>query len=69
MFTAGSRRSLRGVRFLGLIVVLGFSTLWLASCGGNANASGGTKKGNYTITVKGTSGAATSSTTFQLVVQ
>ena len=68
VFTAGSRRSLRGVRLLGLIVVLGFSTLWLASCG-NANASGGTKKGNYAITVKGTSGATSSSTTFQLVVQ
>jgi len=72
VFTAGSRRrSLSGMRFLGLIVVLGFSTLWLASCGGssNSNATGGTTKGSYTITVKGTSGTATSSTTFQLVVQ
>jgi subtilase family serine protease len=72
VFTAGSRRrSLRGLRFLGLIVVLGFSTLWLASCGGNANrvATGGTTPGTYSITVTGTSGTATSSTTFQLVVQ
>ncbi len=72
VFMAGSRRrALRGMRFLGLIVALGFSTLWLASCGGssNTNATGGTTKGNYTITVKGTSGTATSSSTFQLVVQ
>jgi len=73
VFTAGSRRgSLRGIRFLGLIVFLGFSTLWLASCGGssNTNATGGTTKGNYTITVRGTSGALTSQpATFQLVVQ
>jgi len=71
VFTAGWRRSLRGMRFLGLIVALGFSTLWLASCGGNANrvATGGTTPGNYSITVTGTSGTASSSTTFQLVVQ
>jgi subtilase family serine protease len=73
MFTAGSRRrSLRGMRFLGLIVVLGFSTLWLASCGGssNTNASGGTPAGNYTISVSASSpGAPTASTTFQLAVQ
>ncbi len=72
MFTAGARlRSMQGMRLLGLIVVLGFSTLWLASCGGSNNtvASGGTPKGSYTITVKGTSGTSTASTTFQLVVQ
>jgi subtilase family serine protease len=73
VFTANSRRrSLPGIRFLGLILFLGFSTLWLASCGGssNTNASGGTTKGSYTITVKGTSGALTSpAATFQLVVQ
>jgi len=72
VFTAGSRRrSLRGMRFLGLIVALGFSTLWLASCGGNANRAptGGTTPGSYSITVTGTSGTASSSTTFQLVVQ
>lgn len=72
LFMAGSRRSLRGIRFLGLIVVLGFSTVWLASCGGSSNtpATSGTTKGSYTITVNGTSpGAPTASTTFQLVVQ
>jgi len=73
LFTAGlSRPSMRGIRFLGLIGVLGFSTLWLASCGGSSssNRTGGTTKGNYTITVSATSpGTPTASTTFQLVVQ
>ena len=68
---AGARRSRRGMRLLGLIVVLGFSTLWLGSCGGSGSsnkANAGTPKGTYNITVSGTSGA-TSSTSFQLVVQ
>jgi subtilase family serine protease len=72
MFTAGSRRrSLRGMRFLGLIVVLGFSTMWLASCGGNngANSSPGTPKGTYTITANATSGSTSVPATFQLIVQ
>ncbi len=73
VFTAGMcRASLRGIRFLGLIVALGFSTLWLASCGGSSatNRTGGTTKGNYAITVSASSpGAPTESTTFQLVVQ
>jgi hypothetical protein len=74
MFTAGSRRrSLRGMRFLGLIMVLGFSTLWLASCGGgsgNSNSNPGTPKGSYTISVNATSGNITGTpTTFTIVVQ
>jgi subtilase family serine protease len=74
MFTAGSRRrSLRGMRFLGLIVVLGFSTLWLASCGGSSNSTPkdpGTVKGSYTITVNATSGNITGTpVTFTMVVQ
>jgi subtilase family serine protease len=72
VFTARSRRSLRSMRFLALIVALGFSTLWLASCGGSShtNPTGGTTKGNYAITVSASSpGAPTESTTFQLVVQ
>jgi hypothetical protein len=59
------------MRLLGLIVVLGCSTLWLGSCGGSGSsnkANAGTPKGTYNITVSGTSGA-TSSTSFQLVVQ
>ena len=73
VFTAGSRRrSLAGIRFLGLIVFLGFSTLWLASCGGssNTNATGGTTKGSYKITVSASSpGAPTQTAAFQLIVQ
>jgi subtilase family serine protease len=70
--TVGSRRSLRGMRVLGLIMVLGISTLWLGSCGGttnNSNSNPGTPKGTYTITMTGTSGTATAPATFQLVVQ
>ncbi len=75
MFTAGSRRrSLRAMRFLGLITVLGFSTLWLASCGGSGNSGStgnpGTPTGSYTITVNATSGSVTGTpTTFTMVVQ
>jgi subtilase family serine protease len=70
---AGSRPSRRGLRLLGFIVVLGFSTLWLGSCGGTASKSNssnsGTPRGTYTITVSGASGTTSSSATFQLVVQ
>lgn len=75
MFTFGSRkRSLRGTRMLGLILVLGSSTLWLGSCGGNSSSqkSPGTPKGSYTITVSATTGGAspvTGQTTFTLQVQ
>lgn len=74
MLTVGSRkRSLRGMRLLGLIVALGFSTLWLASCGGSSGGTKnpGTPKGAYTITVNATTGGAnpvTGSTTFTLQV-
>ncbi|HEY3971412.1 MAG TPA: S53 family peptidase [Candidatus Sulfotelmatobacter sp.] len=77
VFVAGSRRGskrgrVRGMRFLGLIVILGCSTLWLASCGGSSNSGNsnpGTAAGNYTITVTGTSGSTTASTSFTLAVQ
>jgi len=76
LFTAGSRKSaLRRMRMLGLIMVLGVSTMWLGSCGGSNNSStgtAGTPKGSYTITVNATTGGAvpvTGSTTFQLTVQ
>jgi hypothetical protein len=73
MFTFGSRkRSLHGMRLLGLIVVLGCSTLWLASCGGGSSGSTsnpGTPKGTYTVNVTGTSGTSTATTSFQIVVQ
>lgn len=76
MFTVGSRkRSLRGLRMTGLIMVLGVSTMWLASCGGSGGGTkpppnAGTPKGNYTVKVTGTaSGNVTSSGTFTLTVQ
>ena len=72
VFVASSRkRSLRSVRFLGLVMVLGFSTIWLGSCGGSSSSSTkdpGTPTGSYTITVTGTSGSLTRQTSFTLVV-
>jgi hypothetical protein len=76
VFTFGSsKRSARGMRMLGLIMVMGFSTLWLGSCGGNSGSTvtnPGTPKGNYTITINATTGGAapiTGATTFTLTVQ
>jgi hypothetical protein len=78
VFTAGSRRrSSRGMRLLGLIVVLGFSTMWLASCGGGNSSGGGgggnsnlgTPTGSYMITVTGTAGSEIATSSFQLTVQ
>ncbi|HKV76627.1 MAG TPA: S53 family serine peptidase [Candidatus Sulfotelmatobacter sp.] len=71
VFVASSRkRSLRSVRFLGLLMVLGFSTIWLGSCGGTSHGpkDPGTPVGSYTITVTGTSGSLTRQTSFTLVV-
>lgn len=64
----------RGMRLLGLIVVLGASTLWLGSCGGTSSSSSsnpGTPAGTYTITVNATTGGAnplTNSTKVTLTV-
>ena len=76
VFLAGSRR--RGVRMLSLIVVLGFSTMWLGSCGssgGNSQSNSGTPPGTYTVTITGTTAntptggtALTASTTITLTV-
>jgi hypothetical protein len=56
VFAAGSRK--RGLRLLCLIVVLGFSTLWLGSCGGGSTnttpTNPGTPKGAYTVTIGAT---------------
>jgi subtilase family serine protease len=74
VFAAGSRkRSAYGMRVLGVIVVLGCSTLWLGAC---SNSSSGTKNpgtptGTYTLTVSATTGGAnpvTGTTTVQLTV-
>jgi subtilase family serine protease len=71
---ASGKRSIRRVRLLGLMLVLGFSTLWLGSCGGSSSSSTkdpGTPPGSYTITVQGT-GTVNSTmvreVSFQLVV-
>jgi len=75
LFTAGSRkRSLRGIRFLSMILVLGFSTLWLGSCSssGGSHSTPGTPAGSYPIVVNATTGGAvpvTSSVTVTLTVQ
>jgi hypothetical protein len=62
LFTAGSRkRSLRGMRMLGLILVLGVSTMWLGSCGGSSGGGikdPGTTPGTYSITVTATTNGA-----------
>jgi hypothetical protein len=59
------------MRFLGLIIILGLSTLWLASCGGGSGGTKdpGTPTGSYTITVSAISGSTTVPASFQLVVQ
>jgi subtilase family serine protease len=61
VFAAGSRT--RGARLLGLIVVLGFSTLWMGACGGSSNNNStqpnpGTPVGSYAITINATTGGA-----------
>lgn len=77
VFVAGSRT--RGLRLLTLIVVLGFSTLWLGSCGGSSSSNTspknpGTPTGTYTVTISATTGGASPVTnsnvpfTIQLVV-
>jgi hypothetical protein len=66
VFVAGSRT--RGLRLLSLIVVLGFSTLWLGSCGGSGGGGSktptnpGTPAGTYTVTISATTGAPTGGT-------
>jgi hypothetical protein len=67
---------LSGMRMLGLILVLGFSTLWLGSCGGtnSSQKNPGTTPGSYTITINANSGSggvsgATGQATVTLNVQ
>jgi hypothetical protein len=58
VFAAGSRK--RGLRLLGMIVVLGCSTLWLGACSGGNNGmkNAGTPPSTYTVTVSATTGGA-----------
>ena len=60
----GARSRNRNARLLGLIVVLGFSTLGLGSCGSSNGSSGGQKNpgtpaGSYTIVVNATTAGPT----------
>jgi len=73
VFTLTSRkRRLGSLRLCALIVALGVSTVWMASCGGSNSGGGGTSgtpKGSYPITVNATtSGGPSSSTNFTLQV-
>jgi subtilase family serine protease len=75
VFAGGSRtKSARAMRLLSLIVILGFSTIWLSSCGGSSssnNSNPGTPAGTSTVTVNATTGGANpvaNSFTFKLVV-
>ena len=57
--TGGRRR--RSVHLLSLILVLGCSTLWMASCSNQvsgANKDPGTPAGTYTVNVNATTGGA-----------
>jgi hypothetical protein len=59
-FAAGSRT--RTVRLLGLIVVLGCSTMWMGACGGgggsNVQKNPGTPPGSYAVTISATTGGS-----------
>jgi subtilase family serine protease len=75
ILAAGSRA--RTARLLGLMVVLGLSTLWLGSCGGSSSSSSGgssnpgTPAGTYKVTINATTGGAvplTGTTTITLIV-
>jgi Pro-kumamolisin, activation domain/Bacterial Ig-like domain (group 3) len=67
VLAAGSRT--RSVRMLSLMVVLGFSTLWLGSCGGSGGGgtttpkNPGTPAGSYTVTINATTGGPVPVTT------
>jgi hypothetical protein len=71
---AGRKRTLRGVRLLALIVVLGLSVMWVA-CGGSSSGgttpppNTGTPTGTSTVTVSAASGTLQGSTKITLTVQ
>jgi hypothetical protein len=72
VFAAGSRT--RTARFLSLIIVLGFSTLWLGGCSGGSSrqSNPGTPAGTYAIVVNATTGGSiplTNTLTVNLTVQ
>lgn len=73
-FTFGSRkRSTRGMRLLGMICLLGGSTLWLGSCSGSGGGikNAGTTPGTYSVVISASTGGAnalTASTTINVTV-
>lgn len=72
VFVAGSgKRPARSVRFLGLMLTLGFSTLWMSSCGGSSHTlkDPGTPAGTYSITVTGTATINNASVSRQTTIQ
>jgi subtilase family serine protease len=74
LITAGKRKpTARGMRLLGLVVALGFSTMWLTACGGSStNKNPGTTKGTYTVKLSATSSGTnpiSNSTQVTLIVQ
>lgn len=71
VLASGSRG--RGVRLLSLIVVLGFSTLWLGSCSSSGGSNGGqsnpgTPAGTYSIVVNATTGGPNALTAAPLTI-
>jgi len=75
VLTVTPRKQSRGAtRMLALILALGLSTLWMASCSGTnggGNQNTGTPTGSYSVTVNATTGGAapiSSSVAFTLTV-
>jgi len=59
---SGRKRSFAVGRMLALMMILGFSTVWMASCGGTqgggSNSNPGTPVGSYSVVVNATTGGA-----------
>jgi subtilase family serine protease len=71
--SAGNRkRTLRGVRLLGLIAVLAVATLWMPACGGGSSTSTqtnpGTPTGSTTVTITAAAGSLKHSVQVTLAV-
>jgi hypothetical protein len=69
------KRSMGSVRMLGMIMVLGVSTMWLGSCGGSSGGGGthdpGTPTGAQSVTINATTGGTnplTATTTINFTV-
>jgi subtilase family serine protease len=69
--SAGNRkRTLRGLRLLGLIAVVAVSTLWMPACGGGSSTHDpGTPTGSSTVTVTAAAGSLSHPVQITLTVQ